>query len=75
MPSCFEGIKVKVARRSDVENYLQKYNSSEVETLHIRMVWWEVDAHPLEGRGSRSRSLQGEKLWDTMSSLKNLSVQ
>jgi len=29
-----------------VKRYLGRYSRSEVETLRVGRVWWEVDAHP-----------------------------
>jgi len=30
-----------------VKQYLRKYNSSEIETLRVCKVWWEIDAHTI----------------------------
>jgi len=36
--------------------YLGKYSRSEVETLHVSTVWWEIDARPWSRPWSGSRS-------------------
>jgi len=38
---------VIISNASFVKQYLRKYSRSEVETLHVGRVWWEVNTLPI----------------------------
>ena len=65
---CYKVTYKKVAIRSHVEKigtpYLQMYSSSEVETLHVGIMWWEADAVLFwRSKKLRSRSSLQCQMW------------
>jgi len=44
-----------------VKRYLRKYDSSEIKTLRVSRVWWEVDAHPVFDFDCFSKLIKIEK--------------